>query len=175
MEVEQTGPCRRLFNPYQCAGEYSHGNVEGHQGRIKRKVRQSLAPHPPGTLRIFIRPEVPMQILYPFHSSIQQYNEQYADHHARPRSSALCGAKRPLRAHGFYWRRVTDQGFNGRIRGRRYRCLACRRTILLLPEFVMPYVRFAITFIAAFLKARLLERKILKQSAAATGDSRMPY
>jgi hypothetical protein len=39
----------------------------------------------------------------------------------------------------------------------------------------MPYVRFAITFIGAFLKARLLDRKTLEQSAAAAGDSRMPY
>jgi hypothetical protein len=45
----------------------------------------------------------------------------------------------------------------------------------MLPEFVLPYVRFAITFIGLFLKSRLLDRKTLKESAATAGDSRMPY
>jgi hypothetical protein len=116
-----------------------------------------------------------MQILYPFSGSIQQYNEQHVDHRHRPCSCVLCGARKPLRAHGYYWRTVSDENFDGRIRVHRYFCLACRRTISLLPEFVMPYVRFAITFIAAFLKARLLDHKTLKQSAAAAGDSRIPY
>jgi hypothetical protein len=117
-----------------------------------------------------------MQMLYPFTGSVQQYNEQHAHSHCqRPCSCALCGAKKPLRAHGFYWRTVSDSSFDGRIRVRRYLCLVCRRTISLLPEFVLPYVRFAITFIALFLKARLLDRRTLKESAAAAGDSRMPY
>jgi hypothetical protein len=116
-----------------------------------------------------------MQILYPFSGSIQQYNEQHADHRTRPCSCAMCGARKALRAHGFYWRTVSDPGFDGRIRVCRYLCLACHRTISLLPEFVMPYVRFAIAFIGVFLKARLLDRKTLKHSAAAAGDGRMPY
>jgi hypothetical protein len=116
-----------------------------------------------------------MQILYPFAGSIQQYNEKHSDHNHRPCSCAMCGAKRPLRAHGCYWRTVSDGGFDGVIRVRRYLCLSCRRTISLLPEFVLPFVRFAIAVVALFLKARLLERKTLKQSAAAAGDSRMPY
>jgi hypothetical protein len=125
---------------------------------------------------MFTHLEVPMQILYPFTGSIQQYNEQHAHSHCRrPCSCALCGAKKPLRAHGFYWRTVSDSGFDGRIRVRRYLCLTCRRTISLLPEFVLPYVRFAIIFIGLFLKTRLLDGKTLKESAATAGDSRMPY
>jgi len=117
-----------------------------------------------------------MQILYPFAGSIQHYNEQHAgSHRHRPRSCALCGAKNPLRAHGFYWRTVSDPGFDGRIRVCRYLCLACRRTISLLPEFVLPYLRSAIAVIGLFLKARLLHHKTLKQSAVVAGDSRMPY
>ncbi len=116
-----------------------------------------------------------MQILYPFAGSIQQYNERHPDHSHQPCSCAMCGARKPLRAHGFYWRTVTDAGFDGVIRVLRYLCLACRRTISLLPEFVLPYVRFAISIIGLFLKARLLDHKTLKESAAAAGDSRMPY
>jgi hypothetical protein len=117
-----------------------------------------------------------MQILYPFIGSIQQYNEQHADpNHHRPCSCALCGAKKHLRAHGFYWRTVSDPGFDGSIRVRRFLCLACRRTISLLPEFVLPYLRCAITVIGLFLKARLLDHQTLKQSAATAGDGRMPY
>lgn len=116
-----------------------------------------------------------MQILYPFAGSIQQYHEQLSDHNPRPGSCALCGAKKPLRAHGFYWRTISDPAFDGRIRVRRYLCLACRRTISLLPEFLLPYVRFAVTVIGLFLKARLLDGKTLKQSAEAAGDCHMPY
>jgi Domain of unknown function (DUF6431) len=116
-----------------------------------------------------------MQILYPFAGSIQQYNEQHPNHNPRPCSCAMCGAKKPLRAHGFYWRSVSDQGFDGFIRVGRYLCLACRRTISLLPEFVLPYVRFGIAVVGLFLKARLLDGKTLKNAAIAAGDSQMPY
>jgi hypothetical protein len=116
-----------------------------------------------------------MQILYRFAGSIQQYKERVLDHSHRPCSCAMCGARKPLRAHGYYWRTVTDAGFDGAIRVARYLCLACRRTLSLLPEFVLPYVRFAIAFIAMFLKARLLDRKTLKNAAIAAGNSRMPY
>ena len=116
-----------------------------------------------------------MQILYPFAGSIQQYNERHPDHSQQPRSCAMCGAPKRLRAHGFYRRTVTDAGYDGVIRVPRYLCLACRRTISLLPEFVLPYMRFAVSIIRLFLMARLLDHKTLKESAAAAGDSRMPY
>lgn len=117
-----------------------------------------------------------MQILYPFDGSIQQYNEKCTGcHDHRPCSCMMCGTRRPLRAHGFYWRTASDGGFDGVIRVRRYLCLACRRTISLLPEFLLPYLRYTITVIGLFLKSRLLDHKTLKDSAAAAGDGRMFY
>ena len=108
-----------------------------------------------------------MQILYPFSGSIQQYNEQHVDpNYHRPCSCAVCVAKKHLRAHGFYWRTVSDSGFDSVIRVRRFLCLACRRTISLLPAFVLPYLRSDITVMGSFLKARLLDHKTLKESAA---------
>ena len=117
-----------------------------------------------------------MQILHPFAGSIQQYREHLEDPNCyRPCACVLCGAKKPLRAHGFYSRTVRELAFDGVIRVRRYLCRSCRRTVSLLPEFALPYLRCAIVVIGLFLKARLLERKTLKQSAAAAGEREMPY
>lgn len=103
-----------------------------------------------------------MQILHPFAGSVQQYTEQLADpDHCRPTHCPQCPAKRPLTAHGFYSRTLIDAGFDGSIRVRRYLCQACRRTVSLLPEFALPYLRSSITLIALFLLARLVQAKTL--------------
>jgi hypothetical protein len=47
---------------------------------------------------------------------------------------------------------------------RRYLCEVCRRTVSLLPEFALPYLRSSITVIAVFLIARLLQAKTLAAS-----------
>jgi hypothetical protein len=120
-----------------------------------------------------------MQILHPFSGSIQQYCERLndagdADRH-RPQCCFLCKANKPLKAHGFYCRTVVDKGCDRIIRVRRYLCRICRRTISLLPEFVLPFVRFAILVLALFLKARLLEGQTIAASAAAADMPEMPY
>src|ERR1019366_6218087 len=66
-----------------------------------------------------------------------------------------CQAKRPLTAHGFYTRTLVDSAFDGLIRVRRYLCKVCWRTVSLLPEFVLPYLRFSIAVVALWLLARL--------------------
>ena len=83
-----------------------------------------------------------MQILHPFAGSVQQYTEQLADPDCyRPGHCPQCQAKHPLTAHGFYTRTLIDTAFDGVIRVRRYLCHACQRTVSLLPEFVLPYLR----------------------------------
>lgn len=47
-----------------------------------------------------------------------------------------------MRAHGFYTRTLVDIAFDGTIRVRRYLCCCCKRTVSLLPEFALPYLRF---------------------------------
>ena len=113
-----------------------------------------------------------MQILHPFAGSVQQYNEQLSnpDSH-RPGSCPQCQHKRPLAAHGFYTRTLIDTAFDGIIRVRRYLCHACQRTVSLLPEFVLPYLRSSLTVIALFLIARLL----LAQTLEAAAPPSMPY
>jgi transposase-like protein len=113
-----------------------------------------------------------MQILHPFAGSVQQYNKQLSNPDAhRPGSCPQCQDKHPLTAHGFYTRTLIDTAFDGVIRVRRYLCHACQRTVSLLPEFVLPYLRSSLTVIALFLIARLL----LAQTLAASAPLPMPY
>lgn len=98
-----------------------------------------------------------MQILHPFAGSVQQYLAQLIDpDQHRPAHCPQCQAKDPLTAHGFYSRTIMDAAFDGTIRVRRYLCEACRRTVSLLPEFALPYLRSSIAIIAFWLMVRLL-------------------
>lgn len=110
-----------------------------------------------------------MQILHPHTGSVQQYVEQLADADCyRPSHCPLCHAKHPLTAHGFYSRTIIDPSFDGIIQVRRYLCRTCRRTVSLLPEFALPYLRSSITVMALFLVARLLLAKSLIAALPAT-------
>jgi len=116
-----------------------------------------------------------MQILHPFAGSVQQYNEQLSNPDAhRPSYCPQCQTKRPLSAHGFYTRTLIDTAFEGVIRVRRYLCHACRRTVSLLPEFILPYLRSSVIVIALFLIARLLGGQTI-EAAARTALPPMPY
>jgi hypothetical protein len=108
-----------------------------------------------------------MQILHPQRGSIQQYMEQVLDDvdRGRPRSCPQCLAREPMTAHGFYNRTIVDEGFDGVIRIRRYLCGLCLRTVSLLPEWALPYLRFSLPVIARTLKARLMENRAWKAAA----------
>jgi uncharacterized protein DUF6431 len=109
-----------------------------------------------------------MQMLHPYVGSIQQYEQELSDpDRYRPRYCPQCEARRPLTAHGFYQRTLEDIDFDGIIRVRRYLCRCCRRTVSLLPEFALPYLRASIVIIALFLVARLLHAQTLLEAAAA--------
>lgn len=117
-----------------------------------------------------------MQILHPFAGSIQQYAEEIADpDRYRPTHCPQCQAQHSLTAHGFYSRTLVDAGFDGSIRVRRYLCRSCKRTVSLLPEFALPYLRFSIPVIALFLVARLRQGATLTAAAVAAAQSVMPY
>ena len=116
-----------------------------------------------------------MQILHPFVGSVQQYIAQLSDpDRFRPDHCPQCHTKHPLTAHGFYTRTLVDTAFDGVIRVRRYLCQACQRTVSLLPEFVLPYLRSSLTVIALFLVARLLGGQTL-EAACRTAPPPMPY
>jgi hypothetical protein len=116
-----------------------------------------------------------MQILHPFAGSVQQYAEQLTNPDCyRPGHCPQCHTKHPLTAHGFYTRTLIDAAFDGIIRVRRYLCQTCQRTVSLLPEFILPYLRSSLTVIALFLIARLLQTQTLF-GAAQTAPFAMPY
>jgi len=117
-----------------------------------------------------------MQILHPFAGSLQQYAEAISDpDRHRPDHGPPGEAQQPLVGHGFYSRRLVDGAFDGVIGGRRYLCRSCRRTVSLLPEFALPYLRFSIPVIALFLVARLLEGRTLVAAAIAAVQPHLPY
>ena len=116
-----------------------------------------------------------MQILHPFTGSVQQYSEQLSDPNLyRPSHCPQCQARHPLTAHGFYLRTLIDVAFDGIIRVRRYLCQTCKRTVSLLPEFSLPYLRTSIVVISLFLLARLLQAQTLAATVKAT-QTAMPY
>jgi hypothetical protein len=117
-----------------------------------------------------------VQILHPFVGSVQQYAQDISDpDRYRPDHCPQCEAQRPLAAHGFYRRTLVDGAFDGMIRVRRYLCYCCKRTVSLLPQFALPYLRFGITVIALFLVARLLVGRTLVAAAVVAMLPGMPY
>jgi Domain of unknown function (DUF6431) len=117
-----------------------------------------------------------MQILHPFVGSIQEYSAAISDaDRYRPDHCPQCQAKQPLTGHGFYCRTLVDLGFDGVIRVRRYLCLLCKRTVSLLPEFALPWLRFSLTVISLFLVAHLLRGLTLAAAALAAAQRAMPY
>ena len=117
-----------------------------------------------------------MQILHPFTGSAQQYAEEVSNpDRYRPDHCPQCPARQPLIAHGFYSRTLVEAGFDGCIQVRRYLCRSCRRTVSLLPQFALPYLRFGITVIALFLVSRLLQGLTLAVAALAAWQKAMPY
>jgi hypothetical protein len=117
-----------------------------------------------------------MQILHPFAGSIQHYLDEIDDpDRYRPDHCPQCEARHPLTGHGFYRRTLVDAVFDGVIRVRRYLCRSCKRTVSLLPGFVLPWLRFSISVIAMFLVARLLNGLTLVAAARAAAQTVMSY
>ena len=117
-----------------------------------------------------------MQILHPFTGRAQQYAAEISTpDRYRPDHCPQCQARQPLIAHGFYSRTLVDAGFDGTIRVRRYLCRSCKRTVSLLPEFALPYLRFGITVISLFLVARLLRGATLAAATTRAAQPAMPY
>ena len=109
-----------------------------------------------------------MQMLHPHSGSIQQYMQVIDDPNpGRPSSCPQCLIKEPLTAHGFYSRTIVDEAFDGVIRIRRYLCQACLRTVSLIPEWSLPFMRFSISVIARTVSVRLMKNQSWKVAAPA--------
>ena len=120
-----------------------------------------------------------MQILHRTLGSIQQYVRDIQESSAadcyRLDRCPLCQARSCLLAHGFYYRTLVDKDFDDSIPIRRYLCRVCRRTVSLLPDFVLPYLRHSTVIISLFLVSRLLAGRSLAEAAQAAFQPGMPY
>ena len=117
-----------------------------------------------------------MQILHPFSGSVPQYEQEIScPDRYRPNHCPQCETQEPLLGHGFYSRTLVEGAWDGVIRVRRYLCRSCRRTVSLLPEFALPYLRFSVRVVAAFLITRLLEGRTLVAAARAAAQPHMSY
>jgi hypothetical protein len=120
-----------------------------------------------------------MQILHRTVGSIQQYlrdiKESSAADRYRPDRCPLCHARYCFLAHGFYYRTLVHVDFDQVIAIRRYLCRLCRRTVSLLPDFVLPYLRHSTVIIGLFLVSRLLAERSLQEAAQAAFQPNMPY
>ncbi len=115
-------------------------------------------------------------MLHPFTGSAQEYAvEVSTPDRYRPDHCPQCPALQPLIAHGFYSRTLAEAGFDGSLRVRRYLCRSCRRTVSLLPQFALPYLRFGITVISLFLVVRLLHGATLAVAATKAAPTTMAY
>jgi hypothetical protein len=120
-----------------------------------------------------------MQMLQRISFAIQDYVQDIRSRSAASRyrlqSCPMCDRHSRLRAHGFYYRTLVDVEFDGVIPVRRYFCLLCRRTVSLLPQVALPYLRFSVAIIGLFLVARLLGGRTLRQAGCAAWQPQMPY
>jgi Domain of unknown function (DUF6431) len=120
-----------------------------------------------------------MQILLRTLGSIQRYlhdiKESSAANRYRLGQCPLCQGRACFLAHGFYYRTVVDVEFDDSIPVRRYLCRLCRRTVSLLPDFLLPYLRHSIVIISLFLVSRLLAARRLGEAAQAAFQPGMPY
>lgn len=120
-----------------------------------------------------------MQILYLVLGSIQQYVRDIQESSAADRyrlgRCPLCQARSCLLAHGFYYRTLVHTDFDDSIPIRRYLCRDCRRTVSLLPDFALPYLRHSTIIIGLFLVSRLLAGRSLAEAAHAAFQPGMPY
>ena len=120
-----------------------------------------------------------MQILYLVLGSIQQYVRDIQESSAADRyrlgRCPLCQARSCLLAHGFYYRTLVHKDFDDSIPIRRYLCHDCRRTVSLLPDFALPYLRHSTVIIGLFLVSRLLAGRSLAEAAHAAFQPGMSY
>lgn len=95
--------------------------------------------------------------------------KSYREHPAQILAVAPCcpGCGRLLHRHGSYWRWVYLGGNEAyRLPIFRFRCRRCRLTVSLLPDFLIPYFRYAAAVISAALVAYALTAASLRQIAA---------
>lgn len=101
-----------------------------------------------------------MQIIYEFNLTVSEYAALEEDNiFPCLEQCPICKAQIPLRAHGFYQRNAVI-GFKAyHIKIRRYKCLDCKKTISILPSFLLPYYQYSLEVILERLKKYFQDKK----------------
>jgi hypothetical protein len=94
-------------------------------------------------------------IVADFRCSVQDYVAHFARLvFPRPDACPCCGQAGSLVGHGFYIRQALDQERVFRVRIKRWRCKACRRTTSVLPSFLLRFRHYLLAVISQALVAR---------------------
>ncbi len=72
----------------------------------------------------------------------------------KPETCPLCATAGRLVKHGVYWRKPRDGAQVYRIAIQRWRCKACRRTVSVLPDFLLRFRWYLVAVISGVLVAR---------------------
>jgi len=116
-----------------------------------------------------------MPIIQDFGGSVQDYVGQFAQIvFARPTRCPHCDEVGALLGHGFYWRKAKDQTQVFRIRVKRWLCKACRRTLSVLPTFVLRFRHYLLAVIQAVVVARYEEQASWRETTQRCAQDGLP-
>jgi hypothetical protein len=102
-----------------------------------------------------------MPIVCDFQCTVEYYREHFGELDIPrpgkclgPRSDPHCQGIRAFIGHASYWRKPLDRWKDYLIRIRRWLCNACRRTVSILPSFLLRFRRYMLTVIEQVVTAR---------------------
>ena len=95
-----------------------------------------------------------MIIVVEFGNHVQVYPNPSESSH-RPRDCPHCEDVDTFIGHGYYWRQPIDQQKAYPIRIKRWLCKACRRTVSILPSFLLRFRHYLLAVIQEVVTARI--------------------
>ena len=101
-----------------------------------------------------------MQYIHEFNLTVSEYNKKGMGNDFPQFSSCpICNAHNFLEKHGFYYRNVLLVKKEYRIPIRRYYCPSCRKTVSILPSFLLPHYQYSLSVIISCLKQIIITKK----------------
>ena len=120
-----------------------------------------------------------MPIVYDFQCSVEYYQDHVEQLDIpRPRKCPHCLAVDSFIGHGFYSRKALDRWRDYLIRIKRWLCKACRRTVSILPSFLLRFRHYLLAVIRQVVTARFEDsaswRQIEQQGTTEADDDCVP-
>lgn len=101
-----------------------------------------------------------MQIIHSFHITPREYHKRGKNNDFPQIDICPCYSyPSPLARHGFYWRNALFRQQEFRIPILRLKCSSCKKTISLLPDFLLPRFQYSLEFILEVLRKFFLHCK----------------